>query len=146
MVQIKHIYTAIDCDDPINLANFYARFTGLKIVVSDESNKDHVVWVELKDTQNQTILAFQKIANYRRPTWPEGEVPQQAHLDFLVDDLDVGEEEIINLGATKTEFQPGSPPSEEYEYEFRVYLDPAGHPFCLISTERLSGLESRHEV
>jgi hypothetical protein len=131
MTSIKHIYTAIDCDDPISLAKFYSKLTGLKIETDKPGGLDGS-WVELKDENNQIQLAFQKIANYRRPTWPEGPVPQQAHLDFLVEDLNKSENEIINLGATKTEFQPGSPHSVEYEYEFRVYLDPAGHPFCLI--------------
>jgi hypothetical protein len=45
------------------------------------------------------------------------------HLDVVVDDLDTAEAEVIALGATKAEFQPGT--------TFRVMLDPAGHPFCL---------------
>jgi hypothetical protein len=62
------------------------------------------------------------------------------HLNFIVDDLTTGEIEVLSLGATKTEFQPGSPPHEEYEYEFRVYLDPEGHPFCLIASKGKSKL------
>ena len=38
-------------------------------------------------------------------------------------DLDAGETAVVALGATKAEFQPGT--------TFRVFLDPAGHPFCL---------------
>jgi catechol 2,3-dioxygenase-like lactoylglutathione lyase family enzyme len=130
------MYTAIDCDDPISLAKFYSELTGLKVDLT-KSSAIAGSWVELKDDNNQIQLAFQKIPNYRPPTWPEGELPQQAHLDFLVDDIAEGEAEVIKLGATKTPFQPGSPPSDEYEYEFRVYLDPQGHPFCLISTKLL---------
>ena len=51
-------------------------------------------------------------------------MPQQLHLDFYVADLDAGEEHALSLGATKAEFQPGT--------SFRVYLDPVGHPFCLV--------------
>ena len=40
-----------------------------------------------------------------------------------VDDLDTGEKAVLDLGATKHEHQPGQ--------TFRVFLDPAGHPFCL---------------
>jgi len=50
-------------------------------------------------------------------------VPQQMHLDVIVDDLDVAETAVLALGATKHEHQPGT--------SFRVFLDPAGHPFCL---------------
>jgi hypothetical protein len=50
-------------------------------------------------------------------------VPQQVHLDVMVRDLDEGEREALALGAAKAEHQPGT--------TFRVFLDPAGHPFCL---------------
>lgn len=128
------MYTAIDCDDPISLAKFYSELTGLKVDLTKSSAIDGS-WVELKDENNQVQLAFQKIPNYRPPTWPDGDLPQQVHMDFLVDDIAEGEAVALKLGATKTVFQPGSPPSAEYEYEFRVYLDPQGHPFCLISTK-----------
>jgi hypothetical protein len=58
--------------------------------------------------------------------WPGAEHPQQAHLDFEVDDLDAGEAEVLRLGARKPETQPGGD-------SWRVYLDPAGHPFCLVT-------------
>jgi hypothetical protein len=51
------------------------------------------------------------------------QVPQQMHIDVMVDDLDAGEAAVLGLGATKAEHQPGK--------TFRVFLDPAGHPFCL---------------
>jgi hypothetical protein len=70
------------------------------------------------------MMAFQKVANYIPPTWPEGPVPQQLHFDFHVKDLDVGESKILAIGAIKHEVQPGT--------NFRVYLDPEGHPFCLV--------------
>ena len=43
--------------------------------------------------------------------------------DGDVDDLDTAEEAAIDLGATKHPDQPGT--------SYRVFLDPAGHPFCL---------------
>jgi catechol 2,3-dioxygenase-like lactoylglutathione lyase family enzyme len=56
--------------------------------------------------------------------WIELEHPQQIHLDFDVLDLDEGEAAVLALGARKAEHQPGT--------TFRVFLDPAGHPFCLV--------------
>ena len=50
---------------------------------------------------------------------------QQAHLDFDVSDLDEAEAEALAIGATKAVIQP-SP------NDWRVLLDPAGHPFCLV--------------
>ena len=132
MKPADHFYSAIDCADPINLANFYSSITGLKVDVTTESTDSNIVWVELKDNQGIPKLAFQKVANYKAPTWPEGPIPQQLHLDFAVKNLDETEIELLKIGAIKTEFQPGSPKSNDYSTEFRVYLDPEGHPFCII--------------
>ena len=67
--------------------------------------------------------SFQPVEDYRAPEWPSQSVPQQMHLDVQVDDLDKAEAAVLELGATKHEHQPGT--------TFRVFLDPAGHPFCL---------------
>jgi hypothetical protein len=64
------------------------------------------------------------VAGYRAPQWPEGAIPQQLHLDFDVADLDAAEAAVLALGARKADFQPGQ--------TFRVFLDPVGHPFCLV--------------
>jgi hypothetical protein len=132
MKPVDHFYSAIDCSDPINLANFYSSITGLKVDVTTENTDSNIVWVELKDNQGIPKLAFQKVSNYKAPTWPEGPIPQQLHLDFAVKDLDETEIELLKIGAVKTEFQPGSPKTNDYSTEFRVYLDPEGHPFCII--------------
>jgi hypothetical protein len=132
MKSVDHFYSAIDCADPINLANFYSSITGLKVDITTENTDSNIVWVELKDNQGIPKLAFQKVANYKAPTWPEGPIPQQLHLDFAVKNLDETEVELLKIGAVKTEFQPGSPKSNDYSTEFRVYLDPEGHPFCII--------------
>ena len=132
MKPVDHFYSAIDCADPINLANFYSSITGLKVDVTTENTDSNIVWVELKDNQGIPKLAFQKISNYKAPTWPEGPIPQQLHIDFAVKDLDETEIELLKIGAVKTEFQPGSPKTNDYSTEFRVYLDPEGHPFCII--------------
>jgi hypothetical protein len=49
----------------------------------------------------------------------------QFHLHVKVDDLDAAEQAVIAIGATKFDEQP-SPQN------FRVFADPAGHPFCLV--------------
>jgi hypothetical protein len=132
MKPVDHFYSAIDCSDPINLANFYSSITGLTVDITTENTDSNIVWVELKDNQGKTQLAFQKVSNYKAPTWPEGPIPQQLHLDFAVKNLDETEIELLKIGAVKTEFQPGSPKTNDYSTEFRVYLDPEGHPFCII--------------
>lgn len=110
----------LDCSDPRVLARFYAELLGGEIVGSDEE------WAEvaLPFTDHRPILAFQRVEAYRAPAWPGQDVPQQVHLDVRVDDLEAGERAVLAIGATAT----GSTTDT-----FRVYLDPAGHPFCLIT-------------
>jgi predicted enzyme related to lactoylglutathione lyase len=105
----------IDCPDPGALAAFYSTMLDWKTEVQAD-------WVDIRADYGQCI-SFQKVEGYAAPTWPSQEVPQQMHLDVVVDDLDTAEAEVIALGATKAEYQPGT--------TFRVMLDPAGHPFCL---------------
>jgi catechol 2,3-dioxygenase-like lactoylglutathione lyase family enzyme len=110
---------ALDCRDPRVLAALYSAITGWEIEDDDGE------WVQLRSDGDVT-LAFQLAPDHEPPVWPSRERPQQAHLDFDVDDLDAAEEQVLALGARKAEVQPGS--------SFRVFLDPAGHPFCLVLT------------
>ncbi|HEY3503622.1 MAG TPA: VOC family protein [Actinocatenispora sp.] len=109
----------LDCPDPHALAAFYAELTGWPVTESDDS------WVDLADDGAGVRLAFQRASDFRAPSWPDPTRPQQFHLDLDVaaDEVDAAEEKVLALGATKPETQPGG--------NWRVYLDPAGHPFCL---------------
>ena len=107
----------LDCADATALARFYSELSGWPVA----EKSDHS-WAQL-DTGGRWTLAFQSVDNYRPPAWPGQDVPQQFHLDFDVADLDDGERQVVAMGATKAEHQPGT--------TFRVFLDPAGHPFCL---------------
>ncbi len=109
----------IDCPNPRALAEFYAG------VLGGEVDADVDDWVVL--TVNGLRVAFQLVDDFAPPTWPSGERPQQFHLDMTVDDVDTVEREVLALGARKHATQPG----EDAGDRFRVYLDPAGHPFCL---------------
>jgi hypothetical protein len=119
----RYQLVALDCPDPLALADFYSRLTGLDVEPLGDFPPEKVTWIELMNGDHPTI-AFQKVDAYVAPTWPEGHLPQQLHLDFVVDDLDEGERHVLSLGASKSGFQPGE--------KFRVYLDPVGHPFCLV--------------
>jgi hypothetical protein len=105
----------VDCPDPGVLARFYGAMLDWKIDVSDDGAS-----VRGEDGQ---CISFHRVDGYLPPTWPTQERPQQMHLDALVDDLDAAEAAVIALGATRHPDQPGT--------TFRVFLDPAGHPFCL---------------
>ncbi len=117
MTIARFALVALDCPDPRSLAEFYQRIVGGQI---RESATDEWVRLRLSDGSD---LGFQRNDGYQPPQWPDG-LPQQAHLDFDVPDLDEGERAVLDVGARKTDTQP-SPD------EWRVFLDPAGHPFCL---------------
>ncbi|MEI2704920.1 MAG: VOC family protein [Ilumatobacteraceae bacterium] len=104
----------IDCPDPAVLAAFYRALLGWE---ADASNE----WVDLRGDGQR--ISLQRVEDYVAPQWPGNRVPQQMHLDVVVDDLDTAEAGVLALGATKADEQPGT--------TFRVFLDPAGHPFCL---------------
>jgi predicted enzyme related to lactoylglutathione lyase len=125
----RFAWVAIDCPDPLALANFYGGITGWEINHDDIYYEDDGLpgWVELNSTGGAG-LSFQRVKNYAAPTWPGYEVPTQQHIDFKIADLDLGEHQVLELGATKPEFQPGG--------NFRVFLDPVGHPFCLVKTNQ----------
>jgi predicted enzyme related to lactoylglutathione lyase len=105
----------VDCPDPGALATFYGEMLGWKASTSSD-------WAEIRSDDGQCIC-FQQVEAYNPARWPTQEVPQQMHIDVIVDDLDAGEAAVLELGATKHSHQPGT--------TFRVFLDPAGHPFCL---------------
>ncbi len=113
---------ALDCPDPLALARFYASITGWEVADDDSGWDGTEDWVQLKAPAGAT-LAFQLSNDFQPPSWPSADHPQQLHLDFDVPDLDAGEAAVLAIGARKADVQPGT--------TFRVYLDPAGHPFCL---------------
>lgn len=114
---------AFDCPEPYELACFYAALTGLPVeswpgYAPEDMEGIHLVHDTLP------ALSFQRVEGYVAPMWPDNSQAKQMHLDFKVDDLDEGERHVLSIGARKSDYQPGS--------SFRVYLDPVGHPFCLI--------------
>lgn len=112
----------IDCPDPRRLATFYERLMGLERVEDAED------WVTL---EGDVTIAFQRVDSFVAPRWPDPEAPQQMHVDVLVDDLDAAEPAVLELGATLLE-------GSDKPIGFRVYADPDGHPFCLVTPESLS--------
>lgn len=108
----------LDCPDPRALANFYSALTGWTVADGDGDN----TWIDLSAPGGGVQISFQRAADHQPPRWPDPDHPQQLHLDLAVDDLDEGEAKVLAIGATKAAVQPGE--------KFRVFTDPAGHPFC----------------
>lgn len=105
----------VDCADPAALADFYRQFTGWEVVYSDDD-------YAYLGGDGKINLGFQRIVDHPRPGWPDP--AKQLHLDFGVADLARAEQELLALGATKPEFQPGGD-------KWVVLQDPAGHAFCI---------------
>lgn len=113
---------ALDCPDPLALAGFYAELLGGTV----HQDEDEEGWFEVRGHQG-TVLAFQYAADFRPPRWPDPERPQQIHLDFDVSDLDADEKRVLELGAKLLERTDRL----REDANWRVFADPAGHPFCL---------------
>ena len=101
----------IDCPDAGALAAFYGALLDWKIEVSPG-------WADIRADFGQCI-SFRQVEPYAPPQWPAQDVPQQMHLDVMVEDVAAAGLHVLALGAAKLDG-----PS--------VYADPAGHPFCLI--------------
>ena len=104
----------IDAPDAPALARFYAGLMGMEVTY--EGPEGALI------AGDGRSLMFQQVTGFTPPRWPDPAHPQQAHLDILVDDLDTGQARALELGATRLEAGGKS---------FRVFTDPAGHPFCL---------------
>ena len=106
-------HLVVDCPDPMASARFWSALLGRPITYESD---DFVVVAEDDTTSG---LAFQRSPDHRAPTWPDPAVPQQLHLDVMVDDVAEATPRVLALGATRLDGDG-------------VFADPAGHPFCLI--------------
>jgi catechol 2,3-dioxygenase-like lactoylglutathione lyase family enzyme len=109
----------LDAPDAAQLADFYQRLLGWTVRTREQN------WITLGPPDGGLALSFQTEPHYVRPAWPSTTTHQQMqlHLDIEVRDLAAAGALAESLGATLAAFQP--------QEDVRVYLDPAGHPFCL---------------
>lgn len=110
-------HLVIDCPDPAALAGFYSALLDLPVTYRGGD------WVVVAENDTTSGLAFQLSRDHQPPEWRNPTRPQQMHLDVMVDDVDVADRLVLDLGAVRLWHDGG---------ESRVYADPAGHPFCLI--------------
>jgi hypothetical protein len=111
---MKLFAVTIDAPQASSLARFYADLIGMDVTYDGPEGA--------LITDGTKSVMFQQIDDYQAPRWPDPEHPQQAHLDIEVADLDTGEARALDLGATRLDGGGET---------FRVFADPAGHPFCL---------------
>ncbi|GGW77128.1 hypothetical protein GCM10010320_69030 [Streptomyces caelestis] len=117
-LRMKVSAITLDCPDPLAPAAFYQAATGL--APHPRSNAE---FASLGGGDGIS-LGFQRVDDYRAPSWPDQDVPQQLHCCFRVADLEEAEARLLELGAARPERQPN-------ETRWRVLTDPAGHPFCI---------------
>ena len=127
------LHTVLDCERPRELAEFYRQLLGLVYRPGDEpptdGSPDTADWLVLTRPDGTRQLAFQQVTRLTRTTWPDDEVPQQAHIDYVVDDvgaLERHKDTALRLGAELRLDRTDDPEEPLY-----VLADPAGHPFCL---------------
>jgi hypothetical protein len=114
----------LDCPDVLELAQFYRALLGGDVNRPDSRWSLGDGWATLH-TDSGAVLAFQRAEDYQPPRWLDPAGPQQFHLDLGVEDLDQAQEQVLNLGATLLD-------AGDDERSWRIYADPAGHPFCLV--------------
>jgi hypothetical protein len=114
----------LDCPDVMALARFYHALLGGAINAKDRRWSVDEGWATLH-AESGVVLAFARAVDRRPPQWPDPAWPQQFHLDVGVADLDAAHQQVLALGATLLE-------AGADDRDWRVYADPAGHPFCLV--------------
>lgn len=117
----------LDSPDPGGLAQFWAGLLGGTPV------QWYPGWVTLEPPPHGQRLSFQGTGA------GDGQVPATrtaplVHFDVLVADLAAAHERVIRSGATFTGERVSPKPGQAgEEVAWRVYRDPAGHPFCLVT-------------
>jgi catechol 2,3-dioxygenase-like lactoylglutathione lyase family enzyme len=114
----------LDCADVAPLSRFYQRLLGGEVNRRDPRWSVDDTWATLH-THGGLVLAFQRVSDYLPPRWPDPAHPQQFHLDLGVEDLDMAQQEVLAAGAAPLDIGDG-------QRSWRVFADPAGHPFCLV--------------
>ena len=102
----------VDCPQPAVLARFYSALLGQPITYESDD------FVVVSEDDTTSGLAFQLAPDLRPPTWPDPAIPQQMHLDVMVESVADATPHVLSLGAV--------------QLAEGVFADPAGHPFCLI--------------
>jgi catechol-2,3-dioxygenase len=109
---------SVDCPDPDAVAPFYRDLLGLEEAFATDDRR--VICL----AGAGPMLTLMRVNTYTPPSWPDGPQHQQMHLDVAVEDLDSAVASALALGAAEASHQPAPD-------QWRVLVDPVGHPFCL---------------
>ena len=118
----------LDSADPWGLAHFWAGLLGGTPV------QWYPGWVTLEPPPHGQRLSFQGTGAAEGAGERQGRAAPLVHFDVLVADLVGAHERVIRSGATFTGEHVSPKPGPAGEaVAWRVYRDPAGHPFCLVT-------------
>jgi hypothetical protein len=118
----------LDCPDPMDLARFWAGLLGGTPV------EWYPGWVTLEPPPHGQRFSFQRTAPLAGPPGRgAGPASPMVHFDVLTDDLVAAHARVVAAGGVflgeRVSPKPG-PGGDRVPW--RVYTDPAGHPFCLV--------------
>jgi predicted enzyme related to lactoylglutathione lyase len=120
-MEIVRTVVVFDAADLAAESAFWAGLLGGHVIADDEEG-----WHSVVDADHEWRIGVQYAPNHVPPDWPDGVPQQQIHLDLHVTDARAAHEQAVALGARVL---------RSYDLDaaegFRVYADPAGHPFCL---------------
>jgi predicted enzyme related to lactoylglutathione lyase len=119
-MKVSQATVVFDAADLTTESSFWAGVLGGTVNAEDDW---HMVYVE-----GNPVIGIQLAPNHVPPEWPDGN-PQQIHLDLWVDDVEAAHAEVMSHGAKLLKSAEARPP--EARDNFQIYVDPAGHPFCL---------------
>ena len=106
----------LDSSDARRDAQFWSAVLGWEVAAAEDG-------YAMLTGPGGLALGLGTLADHEPPGWPNEHGSKQFHFDLAVADLDAAAEEIVGLGASLPDEQPGE--------TWRVLLDPSGHPFCL---------------
>ena len=112
----------LDSDHADDLSAFYERLLGWTRFKGEE----YTVLKNVEQSGFPTWITIQQVDHYVPPVWPAtpDEQQQMAHLDFHVENVEEGVKYAMSCGATMSAIQ--------FDERWRVMIDPAGHPFCIL--------------
>lgn len=111
----------LECDDAERLARFWQEVLDLP---DPEGDSD---WLTLR-WEPVGRFSFHRVPGYQPPPWPGELGEHHVHFDLLVNDLGDASLAVEGAGA-----RPLSEVMNPGPKAWRIYADPAGHPFCLVS-------------
>jgi hypothetical protein len=132
------VQVVLDTTDVRALAEFYRQLLGFVYRQGDdpppagEPDPRGDDWLVIHHADGSPRIAFQKVRELPRSTWPEPGVAQQLHLDLSVptkQELDAQHQRALQFGAALLYDR-----SDDEQEPLRVYADPSGHPFCIFVT------------